>query len=83
MEFASTIRIARPVKAWINDNQFSDAPLNREIPAPNAMIIPSVFFPRENLEAISPPRIKEEVASRPHKNATNILKDFKLRTNKK
>jgi len=37
------------------------------------MMSPRVFLPRENLEAIIPPRTREEVASKPHKNAFNIL----------
>jgi hypothetical protein len=37
------------------------------------MMIPRVRLPRENLEAIIPPRIREEVASKPHKNAFNII----------
>jgi hypothetical protein len=46
------------------------------VPAPNAMMAPRVRLPRENLEAIIPPRIREEVASKPHKNAFNIIIDF-------
>jgi hypothetical protein len=38
--------------------------------------MPIVFSFNENLEAIIPPMISEEVASIPHKNAFSILIDF-------
>jgi hypothetical protein len=46
------------------------------VPAPKAITTPSVRFPNENLEAIIPPKIKEEVANKPHKNAFNIQSGY-------
>jgi len=38
------------------------------------MMTPRVLLPIENLVAIIPPRIREEVASKPHKNELSIFK---------
>ena len=37
---------------------------------------PRVRLPKENLEAIIPPRIKDDVASKPQRNAFSIVIDF-------
>jgi hypothetical protein len=62
-------------------NSYDTAEIN--VPAPNAMMMPSVLLLRVILEAMNPPRINEEVASKPHKNAFNIRKDFRSITDKK
>jgi hypothetical protein len=41
-------------------------------------MIPMVLLLNENREAIIPPRIREEVASKPQRNAFNIQIDFKI-----
>jgi hypothetical protein len=43
------------------------------VPAPNAMMTPRVFLPILNRVAIIPPMAREDVASKPHKNAFNIM----------
>lgn len=46
------------------------------VPAPKAMMIPRVRLLKENLVAISPPTIKEDVANNPQKNEFTINLSF-------
>ncbi len=47
------------------------------VPAPKAMMMPMVLLLRENLAAITPPTIKEDVANKPQNNEFNMRIDVK------